>query len=390
MKKALTQSQVNSLDRATTLRDPSLKGFAVRVYPSLKKSYGLIRKSASGKETFDTLLEPFRDATKVPIGKARSEARQLLLEETGGGGNQFEKNRARLRREAEEAENRTFGKVLELWWAETADSRPQTTSTAYRVQIDTRILPALGDKLLVDVRTSDIVRLRDTHKRKPASANMSVSICSKVFDFAAERDWVSASPAYRIKPLKEKGHQVHLTETDIKRLFEAISKATFRNGSPNPARLPLMLAAITGCRIGEAETITPDEIRHDDQGRCGWFLSAERTKQKRAHINWLVTPDHQMIAVQAASIWDASVTKAQRRHRTKALFDQIVRNLKLPRCGAHVFRRASITEQLRNELPQLVQKSHGHANLATTMGYENKVSDETFAATVRQAKRRGI
>lgn len=397
MKKALTQSRIDALDHATTLRDPSLKGFAVRVYPASKKnpdpakSYGLVTKSDSGKESFTPLPEEFRDAKKVPLAKAYREAARLLLGEAGAGGIKVERALAKQQKEVYEATKRTFKMVLDLWWLETADTRPQATTGTYRTQIDKRILPLLGDKLLTDIRTSDIVRLRDTNKRRPASANMSVHIVSRVFNFAAERgDWVAANPAYKVKPLPEKGHQVHLSDNDIKRLYQALSEAKLSDGTPDPARLPLMLAAVTGCRIGEAETITDDEIRQDDKGRWHWYLSAERTKQKREHINWLVTSEHLMLAKAAANAFDIDYSKKDRRNRTRSLFNRIAHALGLPKCGAHVFRRATVTEQLKHDMPQLVQKRIGHANIATTMGYENKVSDEAYAATKRQAERRGL
>src|SRR5262245_59179356 len=108
MKKALTQSKVDSLDYATTLRDPSLKGFVLRVYPPNQrgentKSYGLITKSNTDNESFTPLSEEFRDATKVPLAKAYREAARLLLGEAGAGGLRLEKELARLRREVEDA-----------------------------------------------------------------------------------------------------------------------------------------------------------------------------------------------------------------------------------------------------------------------------------------------
>jgi hypothetical protein len=78
---------------------------------------------------------------------------------------------------------RTFGTVVELWWAEGKGPRPRT----YRIQIDKRITPALGNKLLADIDDGDIEQMRDTlykGKPTPASNNMAVYICSIVFDFA--------------------------------------------------------------------------------------------------------------------------------------------------------------------------------------------------------------
>ena len=70
-RRPLTQPRVDelgdkaALKKATLIRHPSLKGFAVRVYPSGAKSYVIEAPLRSGR--FKALPEPFRDASTVPL-----------------------------------------------------------------------------------------------------------------------------------------------------------------------------------------------------------------------------------------------------------------------------------------------------------------------------------
>jgi integrase len=65
-----------------------------------------------------------------------------------------------------------------------------------------KIDATLGDRDLVTIRRSDIVRAHDKLGNTPATANRFARIASILFNYAVDMDYIGANPATRIKPYK--------------------------------------------------------------------------------------------------------------------------------------------------------------------------------------------
>jgi integrase len=96
---------------------------------------------------------------------------------------------------------------------------------------------------------------------------------TKFLNWAVERDILSLSPATGVKPVaKETSRDRVLTDDEIRWFWQACEAEGFPWG---PLGKVLLL---TGQRLNEAAQITEGEIRGDL-----WHLSADRTKNGRAH-----------------------------------------------------------------------------------------------------------
>jgi len=379
-----TRSRIHSLgEKPTVIRDPSLRGFAVRIYPSGLKSFVL--ETAPGK--FTALHDPFRDATDVTderLKAARKEARRLLLGAQGGGGLLVERAQDRELAKARTAKQRTFRDAYQSWWEDVEADMPPTTRRSYRSQLTKRLLPHFGNQLFTDMEEhpEDIVVFRDKVKLESRSnANQSMSVITSLFKYGKERGWVKSIPTLQLKRVPEHPEPVELTEAQVKALFEAFK------ASKHPARFTCILCVITGCRRDEAEGITTEEIVQDYRGRWIWQLPAARSKQKK-RLPMPLARDGEPEIAQAAAKWDASVTT--RRSAVTRLFDRERKRLKLPPCGPHRFRARYITTALDNGANPAKLAQRMGLTLATLMRYAGQMTEDVWELAEWQAKQRKL
>jgi Phage integrase, N-terminal SAM-like domain len=73
-----------------------------------------------------------------------------------------------------------------------ATKRKERTGDEYRRILQTRILPALGAKRIVEVQRADVARLHAKLMDTPYEANRALALISAVWNWAARRDEVGA------------------------------------------------------------------------------------------------------------------------------------------------------------------------------------------------------
>lgn len=144
-----------------------------------------------------------------------------------------------------------------------------------RRELDRFVVKEWGERDIHDIAKRDVIDLLDgiADSGRVVTANRIRAYLSKFLNWCVERDILPMSPATGVKPAaKETSRDRVLTDDEIRWFWTACEAEGFPWG---PLGKVLLL---TGQRLNEAAQITEGEIRGDL-----WHLSADRTKNGRAH-----------------------------------------------------------------------------------------------------------
>lgn len=144
-----------------------------------------------------------------------------------------------------------------------------------RRELDRFVVKEWGDRDIHSITKRDVIDLLDgiADSGRVVTANRVRAYLNKFLNWAVERDILPLSPATGVKPVaKEASRDRVLTDDEIRWFWQACEAEGFPWG---PLGKVLLL---TGQRLNEAAQITEGEIRGDL-----WHLSADRTKNGRAH-----------------------------------------------------------------------------------------------------------
>ncbi|MFV0299900.1 MAG: tyrosine-type recombinase/integrase [Paracoccus sp. (in: a-proteobacteria)] len=144
-----------------------------------------------------------------------------------------------------------------------------------RRELDRFVVAEWGERDIHSVTKRDVIDLLDdiADSGRVVTANRVRAYLNKFLNWAVERDIIPISPATGVKPVaKEASRDRVLSDDEIRWFWTACETEGFPWG---PLGKVLLL---TGQRLNEAAQITDGEIR----GGL-WYLSADRTKNGRAH-----------------------------------------------------------------------------------------------------------
>jgi integrase len=264
--------------------DTKLPGFAVRVSLKGRRTYFVHRRLKSGRQVKVTIG---RHGTPFTCEQARARAKELLGDIAAGRDPSAPRREAR-KAEKERREAPTVAELCATYLEEHARPYKRASSLESDVRIIERhIRPRIGQMLVADVTSSTIrqVHREITRAGHPIAANRTVSLLSKVFNFAlAEPDvWrLIRNPAQRLPRNGENRRERFLSPEEIGRLSAAL-----RARWDEPAAKAIALLLITGARRGELLNATWDQI---DFERGRWTKPSAHTKQKKLHIVPLSPP----------------------------------------------------------------------------------------------------
>ena len=164
-------------------------GLGVRVMPSGNKSW-FYRFSMGGKRQ------------KMSLGKypaiSLKQAREFLIKAQSlkeQGINPIENTKLEKLKE-----DNTFSKLIESWYENYAvKNRKQPRPIKY--QIDSEIIPLLGDTVLDKLQTKDITIALDkiVQRGAPIHANRILSTIKQVLNYAVSRGYIQYNPATNIR-----------------------------------------------------------------------------------------------------------------------------------------------------------------------------------------------
>jgi integrase len=352
--------------------DDEVSGFGVRVLPSGVKSY-LVQYRSGGR----TRRVAIGKHGTVTVEEARKRARDLLGQ-VAKGDNPAEAISTHRR-------SPTMAALCERFFADHVRERCKaSTQGEYRRAIDLFITPAIGAFKVADVTRADIAKLQHAHRGKPYQANRTLGVLSKMFNLAEV--WGlrpdGSNPCRHVPKHPEKKRERFLSDGELARLVETLA-ACQADGSETPFVVAAFrLLILTGCRLGEIQTLRWEWIGADLIELPDSKTGARRIPlngQARAVLAALPRTAGAAHVIEGARA-DGHVTDLQkpwRRIRGRAGLDGV---------RIHDLRHTYASRLVgRGETIQMVGKLLGHTQIQTTMRYAHLADDPVRAAAERAA-----
>ncbi|MEM7173206.1 MAG: site-specific integrase [Pseudomonadota bacterium] len=240
------------------------------------------------------------------------------------------------------------------------------------------ILPAMGTTKVADITSYDCDRLhRDISKDRPIRANRVLEVLRKGFDLALRWGWIDRNPASGFRRNPENKRSRYLDETEIERLFDALSK----HGEETSCDV-IRFLLLTGCRKGEGLKARWDQF---DLNAGIWTKQSNETKQRKLHRVPLSKATIQLLRNRQATIkgdfvfpgkHDRPLTDIKRTwlavRSIAGLEDVRIHDLR------HTY--ASVLASQGLSLP-VIGALLGHTQAQTTLRYAHLIDDTLRAAT---------
>ena len=232
--------------------DTELPLFGVRVSPKGTKSYVVQYRDDGGH----TRRKRLGRHGVVTAEDARKEAREHLASVARGGNPSVE---ARARRMAP-----TVDALCDRFMTEYVPSHCKpSTEAEYRRNIDLFILPALQHLRVADVTRADVADLHHAHRKIPYQANRTLGVLSVMFNQA--EIWglrpEGTNPCRHVRKFEEKKRERYLSREELAALGQALNDLEAAGTESLSAINAVRLLILTGCRLGEIQTLRWDYIQ---------------------------------------------------------------------------------------------------------------------------------
>ena len=229
--------------------DRDLSGFGVRVYATGRKVYVVQVRGPTGKPKRAKIGEHGKIAPDVARGQAAR-----VIDRIRRGEDPFPLAPAPEPTMAELAE-RYVKAHLEV------NCRPSTVMTLRRV-LYLHILPELGHLPVASVERSHVSELHFKMRDKPAQANQTVEVLSKMFKLAEAWSMTPPrrNPCRSVRLYKKVWRERFLTSEEYRRLGRVLDEAETTGGFLPSGIAAIRLLLLTGCRKNEIVTLRWDDI----------------------------------------------------------------------------------------------------------------------------------
>lgn len=286
----------------------------------------------------------------------------------------------------------TMKDLCELYMAEGAATKKETTLRIDRIRIDRHINPRLGSRKVTDITRGDIQRLMidvgnghirgeatpHTRGGKGAAAG-AVGLLGGIFTFAQERGFIEANPVRGLKRYKDNRRERFLSAAELGKLGDVLS-AQEKDGSDPRHVAILRLLLLTGARKNEIARLRwrgllrlKDSKTGPKVIRLGAAATSLLAGLPKAHATW-VFPDRRHADRPTSNLDWAWV-----RIRTKAgMPDVRIHDLR------HSFASMGVAG---GEGLVLIGKLLGHEHVVTTNRYAHLSDDPLQAAADRISER---
>ena len=249
--------------------DEDMPGFGLRVLKSGKKTYQIQYRHGGRTRRMSLGMH----GTVTPE-QARRRAK-TLLGSVADGENPAEK-RAIHRGVA------TVAAVCERFMTEYVPTHcKESTAKEYRRSVDLFIKPAIGTRKIPDITRTDIAMLHHDLRAKPYQANRTLGVISVLFNqceiWGLRPD--GSNPCRHVKKFEETKRERFLSEGELKRLWQTLDECEKDGTESVSACNAYRLLILTGCRLGEIQTLKWEHIKED-----GIYLPDSKTGAKKVYI----------------------------------------------------------------------------------------------------------
>lgn len=167
------------------------------------------------------------------------------------------------------------------WYTEIIEPTNSNPRNIKRV-LDKDVIPAIGNKQVVDVTVTDILAITDKVKARGADqmALQTRNVLKRFFAYAIAREKAKFNPAAAIEAkyiATAKSRDVALTPAEIGKLLRAIYQSSIKRSHKLALHL-LILCMVRKCELIEARW---DEIDFD---KAVWIIPGERMKKDKDHV----------------------------------------------------------------------------------------------------------
>lgn len=250
--------------------DEELRGFGLRVAPSGRKGYIVQYRDGGGR----TRRLRLGLHGVVTAEEARKDARDKLAAVSKG---QNPSEEIRRRRTAP-----TVAELCERFMAEYAPTHCKpSTQREYRRNVDLFIKPRMAALKVAEVERSDIAELHHRLREIPYQANRTLGVLSVMFNQAEV--WGlrpdGSNPCRHVKKYREEKRQRFLTPAELDSLGKTLHELEEAGTESRAAINAIRLLILTGCRLGEIQTLKWEHI----QGDSAW-LPDSKSGAKRVYL----------------------------------------------------------------------------------------------------------
>ena len=245
------------------------KGLGIRVSPSGSKSWVFVYRR-NGRLSRITLGQ-YPDTSLAEAHDEHAERRKLLRKGTDPA------SVARIQRTLP-YRTPTVRQLVELYVERYAKAKKRSWREDERI-LCKDVLPRWGPLKAKDVTRGDVISLLDDimDRGSPISANRTLAVVRKMFNYAIERSAVEANPCSIITaPAAERRRDRVLDEDETRAFWSGLDASQVSL----PFRLALKLMLVTAQR--RAEVVLAEKSEFDlDTG--WWTIPAERSKNSLSH-----------------------------------------------------------------------------------------------------------
>ena len=250
-------------EKPYVLFDDEIHGFALRVMPSGEKTF-LLRYRFGGA---DRKLGLGRNGDITP-----EKARGLALKARAALADNVDPGAAKRRMLA----SGTLKELGERFMREHVAVRCKpSTQAEYQRSLELFVNKKLGNRKVASIARPDIAELHSSLSHIPYQANRALGVLSKMFNLAEV--WGlrpdGSNPCRHVKKYKEQKRERYLNVDELKGLARALDTAKRRipdgegnyiEGPESPhIKAAFMLLILTGCRLGEIQTLKWEHVRKD-------------------------------------------------------------------------------------------------------------------------------
>lgn len=226
--------------------DSDMAGFGLRVWPTGRKVYLIQYRDAGGR----TRRKGLGKHGIVTADNARSEARDLLAAVAKGANPSEETKRKKGAPPVEQ--------LCERFLTEYVPSHcKESTQKEYRRNVELFIKPRIGKMKVADVERSDIADLHHAHRDIPYQANRTLGVLSVMFNQAEIWGYRTdgSNPCRHVRKYEEKKRDRYLSTEELSRLGQTLNELEASGEESLPAINAIRLLILTGCRLGEIQTL---------------------------------------------------------------------------------------------------------------------------------------
>lgn len=266
---AATVEKLKPTDKRQEIPDSLCTGLYLTVQPSGKKGWQVRYRHSGTHRRMSLGAYPV-----LSLADARQRARDMLAAATEGRDPAGEVKAAKAPKPPKPENDRDKIRTL-LGLYDKRHLKGLKSGAMVKRELDRFVVAKWGDRNIQDITKRDVIDLLDeiADSGRVVTANRIRAYLGKFLNWCVSRDILALSPATGVKPVaKETSRDRVLTEDEIRWLWAACEAEGFPWGPMGKVLL------LTGQRLNEVAQITEGEIEGET-----WHLSADRTKNGRAH-----------------------------------------------------------------------------------------------------------